>query len=213
MRYKTVFIDWNGTLSDSKFWGHLEDKTHPKHHIFEKIEDSLFGSLKHLIKPWMRGEQTSEQIVHQIAKVADLNKEELISEFIESCKSMKLVSDRIFEITKQLQSQGVKVVVATDNMDSFTRWTIPALKLETMFDNILNSYDLGVLKGDFDDKGESLFFNWYLADHELSPTECVLIDDSEDKDGKIQGYGINYRKIKDSSELESVLGDLAQLES
>lgn len=105
----------------------------------------------------MRGEQTSEQIVHQIAKVADLNKEELISEFIESCKSMKLVSDRIFEITKQLQSQGVKVVVATDNMDSFTRWTIPALKLETMFDNILNSYDLGVLKGDFDDKGESLF--------------------------------------------------------
>lgn len=36
MRYKTVFIDWNGTLSDSKFWGHLEDKTHPKHHILRK---------------------------------------------------------------------------------------------------------------------------------------------------------------------------------
>lgn len=213
MRYKAIFIDWNGTLSDSKFWGHLEGETHPKHHIFEKIENSLFGTHKHLIKPWMRGKQTSEQIIYQIAKTTKLDRKELFNEFTDSCKNMKLVSDRIFEVTKRLQGNGVKVVIATDNMDSFTRWTIPSMKLETVFDDILNSYDLGALKGDFGDSGESLFFDQFLKKHGLLAKECVLIDDSEDKDGRIQGYGVDYKRINDSSKLVGVLEDLARHES
>lgn len=205
--YKVVFIDWNGTISGSKFWWHLEDKTHPKNYLFEKIESALFGSLKHLIKPWMRGEIKSEEVLKRVAGDANLNFQEVMDEFVHSCQTMQLYSGDLFDHIQRLREKGIKVIIATDNMDSFSRWTTPALELSDKFDEIINSADIKALKGDFDENGSSLFFKKYIEKYQLNPGEAVLIDDSEDKEDRIGKTGITYLRI------EPVVGLIPALKS
>lgn len=91
-------------------------------------------------------------------------------------------------------------------MDSFPRWTVPALLLKTHFDDILDSHTLKAMKGDMDDSGRSLFFSDYLTKYNILPGESLIIDDSEDKEGRIGNVGIEYRKI------EPVFGLVPELE-
>lgn len=188
-KYKIVFLDWYGTLSVSRFWGHLEDR------ITSKIESSLFGNLKPIIDPWMRGKHKSEDIIKELSDDTSLPYQMLLSEFIKSCENMKFVSEDIEGLVRKLRKKGTRVVIATDNMDSFTRWTIPAMNLQNIFDGILNSHDLKALKRDFDENGKTLFFGKFLKDFGVKHGESIIIDDGEDKDGKIQNSGIVYKKI------------------
>ena len=214
IKYKVVFIDWNGTISGSKFWGHLENPNNPNHYLFSRIENVLFGELRPFLKSWMRGQMTSEDILKLLSKKSNLPYNTILEEFIESCKTMTFTTTKLASLIRQLQNYKIKVVVATDNMDSFPRWTVPSLELSKIFDDILDSYTLKAMKGDFDSKNKSLFFADYLEKHDLEPGECILIDDSEDKDLKISKIGIEYRKIEPmiglETELESILSLIRQ---
>lgn len=96
------------------------------------------------------------------------------------------------------------MVVATDNMDTFTRWTVPALGLYDMFDDILCSHEIGCLKKDMIGD-RSRFFGPYLAKHDIGIGESVLIDDSKTL-GKIIGRtGIHYRRIDCTHDLAEAL--------
>lgn len=205
---KAIFIDWNGTLCNSKYWGHLEDNKHPDHYIFEKIEASLFDSHKHLLEPWMRGNYSTEEIIDIIAGYTEVTKDQLMTHFVRGCKEMKIISLKITELIKNLRKNGRRIIIATDNTDSFNRWVVPTLGLQKSFDGILNSYDLRALKNDFNGKGESLFFGQHLKSNNLAPKDCILIDNSEDKYNLIQNYGIQYVRIKGTSELENALANL-----
>ncbi len=94
-----IFIDWNGTLSDSKFWGHLQGS--PQYNL---IENSLFKHLKHLIGPWMRGNFSTEEIIEKISENTKLNQEFLLGEFIISCQNM-IVPKSIFQQVKELREK------------------------------------------------------------------------------------------------------------
>jgi len=191
--YKVVFLDWNGTLSGSKFWGHLE-KTDPE--LFLNIESVLFGQLRSLIKPWMKGEIESEYVIRMIADRAKLNYSQIFDEFIYSCINMEYVSNDIPKIVKKLQKKGAKVVVATDNMDSFNRWTLRYMDKCNIFDDVLNSHYQRGMKKDTDKKGNSIFFSDYIKKNKLKPGESILIDDSSDDIEIIEGFGIKYVHIK-----------------
>ncbi len=207
--YKTIFIDWNGTLSSSKFWWHLEKSKNKEDRIFfEKVEKSLFGNLRELLKPWMLGELKSEDVISRVAKNSTLNYDKIFKEFVNSSQSMELISKDLLKIISKLRNKGAKVVIATDNMDSFTRWTYPGLKLFNHFDGFLNSHDLGAMKGHKDKNGKSLFFNEYLVSTGLKPKDSVLIDDSEDKDKIISSFGIDYLRIEPGISLASTLKGL-----
>jgi hypothetical protein len=54
---------------------------------------------------------------------------------------------------------------------------LPALHLGDIFDAILDSASLRVLKGDLAG-GHSPFFGPWLSDHRMAPAEAVLVDDS-----------------------------------
>jgi FMN phosphatase YigB (HAD superfamily) len=202
---KVIFLDWYNTLSTSKFWGHWENDKHPYFEKFEKIQASFFGKIKPMIAPWMRGEYTSEEIVKEIAIDTKVPYKFLLNELIFSCKSMTFVSDELPEIIHKLRKQGKKVVVATDNMDSFTRWTVDAMNLNAMFDGVLSSYHIKSLKKEFDDGGNSLFFRKFLKENGIKPQEGILFDDSEDKEDRIQKFGIVYQRIKSSDHFLSQL--------
>jgi beta-phosphoglucomutase-like phosphatase (HAD superfamily) len=96
-------------------------------------------------------------------------------------------------LVAQLRRRGVRVVIATDNMDSFSRFTVPALGLSEMFDDILNSFELKALKADCDAGGRSLFFQPYLRAQELAPAQCVLIDDAQPTPEYCGQMGLGYR--------------------
>lgn len=201
MNNKVIFLDWYGTLSDSKFWDHLSEDEN------RQIEKSLFGDLKHLLTPWMKGQFSTEDIISMLSVNTKLNTEYLLKEFIFSCQNMK-ISESVFQLIKDLRDSGHKIYIATDNMDSFSRWTVPSLNLNTHFDGILNSFNLRSLKREFDKEGNSLFFEKFINENNFHPEDCILIDDSEDKDNLIQKYGLTYHKIDDSSELENILTNL-----
>lgn len=199
-RPKVIFLDWYNTLSTSKFWGHWEDGSHSHFKEFDKIQSSFFGRVKPMIDPWMRGLYTSEEIVREIANDTDIPYELLFNELILSCQSMTFVSDELPQIINEMRKKGLKVVVATDNMDSFTRWTVDGMKLNLMFDGVLSSYHIKSLKKDFDDRGNNLFFQDYLFENGIKPEESILFDDSEDKEDRIKKFGITYQRITSSED-------------
>lgn len=195
-RYKIVFLDWNGTLSTSKFWGHLEKSNEDDKRLFQKIDGMLFGELNHLIKPWMRGEIKSENVIKELSSKIRIDYQKIFNEFVRGCEEMEYVTDKCIEFINKIKISGTRVIIATDNMDSFIRWTVPALELKSVFDDILDSYTLKALKNDFDEKGNSLFFDKFMRVNKINKGESILIDDSEDKEGRIQAYGIDYFQVE-----------------
>lgn len=200
---KVLFIDWNATLSPSKFWGHLEGTE--ENDFFLKSVDSLFVFHSNLIDSWMRGGYSTEDILKKVADHTGFKYERLLRELVVSCQKMTFASEKIPKLIRQLRSRGAQIIIATNNMDSFTRWTVPAMKLNIMFDDILNSFDLGALKHDTGVNGKSLFFSNFFERTKMSPKRCIFIDDGEDKKGFIRSLGIDYRRITPYIGLETEL--------
>lgn len=196
--YRSLFIDWHNTLSTSLFWGHLQDPVHPQHHLFPLLQPLPPAIHQALFTPWMRGNVTSEEVIHAMSEQLRLDYELIWREFICGCQRMQLLSQEIPSLITHIRAQGVKVVIATNNTDSFSRWTVPSLQLLEVFDAILNSAEVRGLKWDVDETGRSLFFADVLQDHGLHPGESVLIDDnnSEMARERTQQFGIEYRRIE-----------------
>ncbi|GHO83738.1 hypothetical protein [Dictyobacter formicarum] len=214
--YKCVFLDWAFTLSNSLFWEHLNNPEHEYFQAFQTIQHTLFTgkNISQLIPDWMRGKLTSEDIVAALCQQnTALDPQMLLAELELSCRQMQFVSPQVPTYVARLQARGIKVVIATDNMDTFTRWTVPALQLRSLFDDVLNSYDLQGLKADIDSTGRSVFFDAYLQDQQLRYGESVLIDDGDEEFGQvIRSFGIDYRHIQPRvglvSELQKLLAAL-----
>jgi FMN phosphatase YigB (HAD superfamily) len=212
--YKSLFIDWHNTLSTSLFWGHLQDPAHPHHHLFRMLQPLPSDIQQTLFTPWMRGQVTSEEVIHAIAKKLNLDYHLIWQEFIRSCQSMQLLSAEIPSLISTIRARGVKVVIATNNTDSFSRWTVPSLKLHEVFDAILNSADAKSLKWEINEKGQSLFFADFLQRQDIHPGESALIDDnnSEMARERTRLFGIEYRRIEPQTglilELRGIIASL-----
>jgi len=191
---KVIFIDWNKTLSNSRFWEQLEDNNHRYHSHHTKIINSLFIDNKNLITPWMQGKLTSEDICKAIAENTGLDEELIFDELVESAKNMNFVSEEIPELINSIRAKGIKVVIATDNMDTFNRFTVKSMQLEDLFDEILNSYELKAMKGDFENN-KSLFFDDFIKRNNLSYAKTVLLDDSTSNSDPLTSLGMRTIQI------------------
>lgn len=190
---KTIFIDWSKTISYDLFWGQLKTKTHPFHEYYHPIRDCLFDTLKPMLNPWMRGKYQTEDIVREINRQTNIPEHIIFSELQYSCENMQFCLPNLTELIQTIQKKGIKVVVATDNMDTFSRFTIPVLNLTGLFDGVLNSATLGVLKEDISSTGKLSFFEAYLHANNLTYDDVILLDDSIDKTGKYTELG--FRRI------------------
>lgn len=137
-----LLIDFDGTLCHDKFWRSLDVDTLEKIRVFE------FGPTG-TAHAWMRGEHTSEEVNKRIAEELGIPYEELWQIFVNNCSTMQVSS----EVLQKIDSLRTRfhTVLLTDNMDSFDRFTVPALELENYFDLIINSYS--EKKGKTDDEG------------------------------------------------------------
>lgn len=206
--YKTIFFDWNKTLSNSLFWEQLNNPKHERHAWNDNISTYLFKENKHLISEWMKGLIDSEGIVEKISACHRYPADTLLEDLAESCRSMKLVSDEVLPLVQKIRKNGTKCVIATDNMDTFTRYTVPALKLAEYFDDILVSFGKGLFK--FDVKDDAIpFFDGYLMENNLNYKDVVLIDDCIDKSGTYEKQGFDILQVFSPDDFVGKLRQLA----
>jgi len=139
---RTLFLDFHGTICHDPFWRSLDSVS------FRQVQHSLFEANASFVDDWMRGKYTAEEINELVAKWTGLAFDHLWQAFVQDCESMHVDPEILAEI-QSLQNR-YRVVLITDNMDSFDRFTVPALGLDAVFDVIVNSFNEGVLKNDRD---------------------------------------------------------------
>lgn len=165
-----VFIDWHNTLCWGKFWEELL-KTDAN---LAKVVDHFFTVEKEMELKWMTGKLTSEEVVGLISDRSDFSKDLLWKTFVTDCEKMH-IDPEIISLIKELKEK-YKVVLVTGNMDCFSRFTVPALGLDKVFDRIINSADVGYLKNEYDGKTFTDCFKQYnISDISKS----YFLDDSE----------------------------------
>ncbi len=191
-----VFIDFNGVISYKPFWSTLADKSHPSHSLFLKIQDLIFGPDPTLVQAWMTGKKTSEEIHETLEKNLGAPKE-LFSNFVRDCINLD-VSVPIISAAKKLRS-NFHLILRTDNMDTFSRWTLPAHpELRETFHEIYSSFELGFLKKT--DGGK--FFVDLAEKNGFTISQCSLLDDSTSNCALFRTIG--GRAFQTTSEMEAI---------
>ncbi len=120
----------------------------------------------------MRGKRTAEEMNKYAAEHLGWSYETLWDLFVRDCSTMQ-VSKTTLERINALRTTYT-VILVTTNMDSFSRFTVPALELEKYFDHISNSFNEGKYKTD--NGGET--YLEYAKRFNVDIKECVVIDDS-----------------------------------
>ena len=168
-----LFVDFNGVISYDPFWKSLLDKNHILNRDLQRIEDFVFKENFDLILDWMVGKYNSEDIHKIISKELDIDYTLLFDNFVSDCKKID-ISEKILNKLKSIKSNYV-LILATGNMDSFDRFTLPNNKyLYNFFDEIHNSFNFGLLKTT--NNGE--YFKKIIKKYNLNPKNSYLIDDS-----------------------------------
>ena len=116
----------------------------------------------------------AEDINKMIAREINMPYDQLWNIFVRDCCTMRVSYETLAKLS-QLRSKYTCILM-TVNMDSFSRFTVPALNLDKYFDIISNSYYEG--KGKTDRNGE--IFTEYAQRSGVSLRDCILIDDGED---------------------------------
>lgn len=162
-----LFIDFDGTLCHDKFWRSVDADN------FGKIQKFLFGQNKSIVRDWMSGIYSSEDINQLIAKELNITYENLWNVFVKDCKNMSISRDTLNRIENFRKNYAT--ILITDNMDCFTRFTVPAQKLDLFFDLIVNSFENKKFKNHNDGENFSFLANGRGAKID----DCVLIDNSK----------------------------------
>jgi FMN phosphatase YigB (HAD superfamily) len=200
--YKILFFDWHKTLSHCDFWGQLKDSVHDRNHWHENIVRFLFTENKSLVNRWMRGETNEDQILDLVSRTFDYPKEMLREDLAESCQTMTLLSDQILPLIALIRKKGIRCVIATDNMDVFRKYVVPALKLDEHFNETLVSCDQKALKFDTSEDETSIpFFHNYLKKNGLDYADALLLDDRVDTSGLYKKLGFDTFQVEGADSL------------
>lgn len=204
MKKEVIFIDFDGTISTSRF---MEPLASADPATYARFQSALFSGNDELVNEWMLGRLTAEQCMSFIAPEIGVGESFLMQELERSCREMCIADSSVIELIAELRRRAVKVVIATNNMDTFNRWTVEALSLNSLFDDILNSADIGAFKQDVDQVGGSAFFGEYLERHRLVPEDCILIDDVSGNQ-KVEEFGMEFRLVEWGTGLAPALRSL-----
>jgi len=103
-----------------------------------------------------------------------VDSDKLLQVFIEDCSKID-ISEKILDTLQGLKDKYY-LILRTDNMDSFDRFTLPEVpRLKEVFDQIDNSFNLGELK--LDNSGQ--YFLNKAKERSININLCYFIDDSQ----------------------------------
>jgi hypothetical protein len=194
-----LFVDWHQPLSISIFWGQFSDPERPCHALFALMLSRLPGPAGEStwVLSWMRGKLTSEDVLADICRGTNVDLMYVLQTLQDRCQQMRLVSEAIPRMVAALRAKGLRVVIATDNMDAFPRWTIPSPRRARCSMIFLCSFEQRALKRDVDQDGCSRFFADYWQRHHISWGESLLLDDGcKDFGASTRRLGIDCQHIE-----------------
>ena len=168
-----LFCDFDGTICHDRYWRSLPSEYH------ERVQQLLFRDDKTRVNDWMRGKYTAEEVNRFLADELGLSYDELWALFENECRTMQVpknVLDKLHALREKYT-----VILMTGNMDSFSRFTVPALGLEEYFDHISNSYHEG--------KHKSELFIEYASRFGVLMRDCIVIDDNREICGIFESLG------------------------
>lgn len=194
-----LFIDFDGTLCHDRFWRSLPSEQ------YEKVQNFLFGQDKTHVQEWMRGKRTAEEINELLAEHLSVPFQELWEVFVQDVSSMK-VSQKSLNVIKNLRDRYTAILI-TVNMDSFSRFIVPALQLNNYFDVISNSYEEGLFKSDND--GE--VFRKYIHTYQAPVADSILIDDSLSACTTFSSLGGISRQVTEDNDLTYHLKQISEV--
>ncbi len=166
-----LFIDFNGVISYKPFWYSWKDAKNNDYEIIQKV---LFGENIELVKERMIGGKTSEEVCLFLADYCSTWYEEILNTLIQDCKTID-ISAAIMEQLRRLKPH-YHIILATDNMDCFNRWTLPHHPIIAQtFDHIRDSY---THKHPKKEDGWKAFLSM-IDERNAKIENCILIDDSK----------------------------------
>lgn len=166
MHKPILFIDFDGTLCHDRFWRSLSEEQ------YKKVQSLLFEENMSFAEEWMKGKHTAEEVNQFLAEQLGIPFEEIWEIFVKDAETMSVPKD-VLETIGKLRERYATILI-TVNMDSFSRFTVPALELSNYFDAISNSYYEGKFKSD----NEGEVFRDYIQKYSAPVDRSILIDDS-----------------------------------
>lgn len=194
MKKQNIFIDFDGTICFDYFW-----RSSPEE-IKEKIGKFLFQDNTYLLEDWMRGKKSSEDINNIVSTNCNLDYNMLWDYFVKDCENMYVPQDILNAISSSRKNNTL--VLITDNMDSFNRFTKDKLRLTEYFDYIFNSFDYGLLK---DDPAQEGLFKKVIDIHNFDIHKSVLLDNSQKNCDLFRELGGESFLVKDKQDVISIL--------
>ena len=192
-KIEVIFLDWYKTVSRDLFFENLNRGDTVG--LFESIQKSIFADGDFSLK-WMRGEIELNDVVERVGKDIGLATDFLMEAFKNATLGIGFVNLEIPDLIRKIRKTGIKVVLASDNMDVFD-YVIGNLSLEGLYDDMLLSNRLGAVKGDLNENNDSLFFGDYVKNNNLKYENCVLIDDNKQLVETCKILGMNNIRIED----------------
>ena len=135
---RCVIFDFANTLSHTPYFWPLgpEFLTIVTEGIFAGDNKALWAS------PWCRGEISSEDIAKRLSGLSGLTPQRILKGLNEGCANLQL-NPAVWRFAQAQRSQGRHAVLATVNMDVFTRIVAPAHGFNRVVDLVVNSSDHG----------------------------------------------------------------------
>ena len=139
----------------------------------DSVAELVFGdNSEKWADPWMRGDLSSADIAEYLSRHSTYTKVEILDGLRQGCANMHF-NPEVWRFAQSQKRSGRRTVLATLNMDVFTEVIVPSHTLESMFDVIVNTADIGTLEKDL---------LWQQAFDALpdgvSFSNSLLIDDS-----------------------------------
>lgn len=166
---RAVYVDFDKTITVDRYWRSLPPEQ------TDQLQKYFFEHDRMLVGEWMRGYHSAEYINRLAAEVVDVSFEELWPSFVNDCETMHIPANILQCLSVLKADTDCTTVLITGNMDSFTRFTRPALGLDQYFNHISCSFDEGRHKTD--DNGK-LFVDW-AEKIGIALPRSILIDDQE----------------------------------
>ena len=138
-----VFFDFDGVLCTDRFYSTLEQE-YPLE--LDWIGNHIFSGEKYCDE-WMRGELNWHDINKIICDATAMPPGLLDELFLTSVRRMT-VNPILIQYAEALKQKGIKIALATSNMDIFNEITVPEKHLDNTFPVIVNSYDYKLMKHD-----------------------------------------------------------------
>ena len=151
----------------------------------------------------MIGKRTAEEINQIVAEDLRIPYDRLWKLFVNDCETMRVSRTTLKRISSLRDTYTC--ILITGNMDSFTRFTVPTLKLDDYFDYINNSYFVGKHKGD---NGGAQFIEYANALN-VPIESCVLIDDSVKNCDLFEKLGGTAYHISPGHDVDAYLAELS----